>query len=463
MASREYDLVIFGATGDAGRAMATLLAETAPPSLRWTIAGRSTSKLEVIRANSGRLRLDQVRATGRSPPAACGDISVADCADDAALRALAGRTRVLISAAGPYSVLGERVLLACIQAQTHYVDITGEVPWVTEMRRRHDGAAAAAGVCVASFCGYDCVPGELSLYLARQALGGPLSSAESVLVLEPGSDGGAPRGTLLTTLTLMHDTVSFLRGLVGFVPSEQRFKMLASLLCGVLPHWSRHVRAFTLPHFMCWCNVPIMHASAACIGGAVPGASAGVAGPSTTVPTAVRRSEAAASATTMRFRDAMLLPYADRWLMLWGLLPLVLVYLALPLLAPLWLLLAVPPVKRAARRLLLGSYSYAGSRAARTRFRTRAVAAVDGACPAAQVELVLPGDGGIYATALLALTCGRAMLDVLDGHAKAYAGQTTLPAGLCTPVEALGDALVARLRGVPGVQLEIQVESSKKN
>ena len=112
---------------------------------------------------------------------------------------------------------------------------------------------------------------------------------------------------------------------------------------------------------------------------------------------------------------------------------------------------------------MLGSYSYAGSRAARTRFRTRAVAAVDGACPAAQVELVLPGDGGIYATALLALTCGRAMLDVLDGHAKAYAGQTTLPAGLCTPVEALGDALVARLRGVPGVQLEIQVESSKKN
>ena len=35
----------------------------------------------------------------------------------------------LLSAAGPYSILGERVMTACIESGTHYVDITGEVPW----------------------------------------------------------------------------------------------------------------------------------------------------------------------------------------------------------------------------------------------------------------------------------------------------------------------------------------------
>ena len=160
---REFDLVIFGATGDTGRAMAVLLAEAAPPALRWTIAGRSSTKLEAVRRTarltrlaamfaSGQLRaaltmqrfwlLSRLRAEERgqdpSPtkqrldrakafaPAAIGAISVADCFDDTALRALASRTRVLISAAGPYSQLGERVLLACIHSQTHYVDITGE-------------------------------------------------------------------------------------------------------------------------------------------------------------------------------------------------------------------------------------------------------------------------------------------------------------------------------------------------
>ena len=32
-----------------------------------------------------------------------------------------------------------------------------------------------------------------------------------------------------------------------------------------------------------------------------------------------------------------------------------------------------------------------------------------------------------------------------------------LPAGLCSPVEALGDALAAQLRATPGVRLEVSV------
>ena len=134
--------------------MTVLLAESAPPDLRWTIAGRSRPKLEAL-AQAGSER----------------EVLVADCADDEALLVLAARTRVLISAAGPFSMLGERVMLACIEAKTHYVDITGEVPWVAEMRRLHGARARAAGVCIASFCGYDCVPCELGVYLGRQALG----------------------------------------------------------------------------------------------------------------------------------------------------------------------------------------------------------------------------------------------------------------------------------------------------
>ena len=180
MSTRDYDLVIFGATGDAGRAMTALLAESAPPDLRWTIAGRSRSKLEAL-AQAGSER----------------EVLVADCADDEALLVLAARTRVLISAAGPFSMLGERVMLACIEAKTHYVDITGEVPWVAEMRRLHGARALAAGVCIASFCGYDCVPCELGVYLGRQALGTGLTLTLT-LTLTPTL---ARTPTLILTLT----------------------------------------------------------------------------------------------------------------------------------------------------------------------------------------------------------------------------------------------------------------------
>ena len=433
MSDRDYDLVIFGATGDAGRAMTTLLAESAPPSLRWTIAGRSRSKLEALAPAGSKLK-----------------ILVADCADDAALLVLAARTRVLISAAGPFSMLGERVMLACIEAKTHYVDITGEVPWVAEMRRLHGARAVAAGVCIASFCGYDCVPIELGLYIGRQALGAPLSFAESVLIMPPGGEGGAPRGTLLTSLALMHNVPGMLRGLLNYVdppgcvtPPGRRMALLASLLACVLPRWSGHVQGFTLPHFMFWCNTPIVHASAACVGRPHSSAVTDAIDAATATPPAA-----------LRFRDAMLLPHCDRWFTLWGLLPLLAIYIGLVLVSPAWVLLAVPPIKRAAQRHLLGSYSYAGSKTARTIFRIHAV----GGAKTARVDMELPGDGGIFATALLATACARAMLDVLDGKAEAFAGQRgSLPAGLCSPVEALGGALEGQLRATPGVRLEVSV------
>ena len=56
---------------------------------------------------------------------------------------------------------------------------------------------------------------------------------------------------------------------------------------------------------------------------------------------------------------------------------------------------------------MLGSYSYAGAKTARTLFRIHAVGAktARGGAKTARVELDLPGDGGIFATALLALAC----------------------------------------------------------
>ena len=63
----------------------------------------------------------------------------------------------------------------------------------------------------------------------------------------------------------------------------------------------------------------------------------------------------------------------------------------------------------------------------------------------------MPGDGGIFATALLALACGYAMLDVLDDKGRGR----RLKGGLCTPVEALGDVLVSNLQSLPGVTLDV--------
>ena len=42
---REFDIILLGATGDAGSAIAGFLARRSPP-LKWAIAGRNLAKLE---------------------------------------------------------------------------------------------------------------------------------------------------------------------------------------------------------------------------------------------------------------------------------------------------------------------------------------------------------------------------------------------------------------------------------
>jgi hypothetical protein len=94
--ARPYDLIVFGATGDAGRAIARYLGGAAPPSLKWAIGGRSVSKLEKVRAS--------VRA---ACPKATFDVVIASCDDDASMAAMTRSARLVLSAAGPYEKLGE--------------------------------------------------------------------------------------------------------------------------------------------------------------------------------------------------------------------------------------------------------------------------------------------------------------------------------------------------------------------
>src|SRR4051812_22783159 len=110
---RSFDIVLFGATGFAGRLVAEYLAEHAPADLRVALAGRSQKKLEEIRAG--------LPTRARTWP-----LVVADAADAVAIGKLAQQTRVVCTTVGPYGKYGLPLVEACAKAGTHYCDLTGE-------------------------------------------------------------------------------------------------------------------------------------------------------------------------------------------------------------------------------------------------------------------------------------------------------------------------------------------------
>ncbi|MEJ7729961.1 MAG: saccharopine dehydrogenase NADP-binding domain-containing protein [Polyangiaceae bacterium] len=196
-AERPLDVVVWGATGFTGKLVAEYLARrAADEGIRWAIGGRNRDKLEAVRRDLAVV----------SPAAAEVPLEVADAHDLPALRAIAARTRVVASTAGPFATHGSDLVAACVEQGTDYCDITGEVHWVRRMADAHHAAAEKNGARIVCCCGFDSIPSDLGVLMvqehARQRFGQPCNSIRYFLGENKGSMSG---GTVASMLALLDE------------------------------------------------------------------------------------------------------------------------------------------------------------------------------------------------------------------------------------------------------------------
>lgn len=179
--SRQFDVVVFGATGYVGALTAAYLAEHAPAGTRVALAGRSQAKLESARA-------------ALPAAAAAWPLIVADSADPGSLAAMAAATTVLCTTVGPYQRYGLPVVEACAAAGTHYCDLTGEVLFVRESVDRFGKLAAENGAKIVHSCGYDSIPSDLAVLMLHERAAadgaGDLADVTLVATIKGGFSGG---------------------------------------------------------------------------------------------------------------------------------------------------------------------------------------------------------------------------------------------------------------------------------
>ena len=189
---KDFDLIVFGATGFTGRLVAEYLLATqgVGRDLRWALAGRSLAKLQSVR--------DGIGAPVTLP------LIATDASDAKALSALARRTRVVITTVGPYQLHGEPLLAACAAAGTDYVDLCGEPGWMAAMIACHHAAARRSGARIVFSCGFDSIPFDLGvLFLQTQAhrrFGAPLPEVHGLVRVMKGGFSGGTAASLLATM-----------------------------------------------------------------------------------------------------------------------------------------------------------------------------------------------------------------------------------------------------------------------
>ena len=152
--TRQYDLVLLGATGYTGKLAAEYVQEHVETRLKWAIAGRNAKKLADLAQELKALNPDRIQPS----------IEVVEL-NKASLDAIAQKTQVLVTTIGPYWKYGTPVVEACANSGTHYLDVTGETPWVYDMLQKHHLAFQKKGKIMISQCGPESVPADILSFL----------------------------------------------------------------------------------------------------------------------------------------------------------------------------------------------------------------------------------------------------------------------------------------------------------
>ena len=114
MSTQSGPITVYGATGYTGKLVAAELASREVPFI---VAGRNREKLEAL--------ADRLDGPGGKP-----ESHAVATTDPRGLKELFARSGAVIACAGPFSLHGEPVLAAAVEAGTHYLDTTGEQPFV---------------------------------------------------------------------------------------------------------------------------------------------------------------------------------------------------------------------------------------------------------------------------------------------------------------------------------------------
>ncbi|MBV9389184.1 MAG: saccharopine dehydrogenase NADP-binding domain-containing protein [Chroococcidiopsidaceae cyanobacterium CP_BM_ER_R8_30] len=178
MSERPYDVVLYGASGFVGKQTVQYFVRHAA-QVRWAIAGRNRQKLEAVRDEVGAAEVK---------------VLVADSQNQQEIDPIVSQTRVLLTTAGPFALYGNALVDACVRFKTHYVDITGETPWVRRLIDRYHTQAAADGTRIIPCCGFDSVPSDLGTYLVvrhlQQEWGVPCKQVNAYFQAYGGFNGG---------------------------------------------------------------------------------------------------------------------------------------------------------------------------------------------------------------------------------------------------------------------------------
>ncbi len=253
-ASREFDIIVYGATGYTGRLVAEYLT-TRAGTPTWAMAGRDLLKLAAVR--------DEIGAPADTP------LIVADASDPASIDAMTKRTKVVLTTVGPYQLYGNGLVAACAANGTHYTDLCGEPAWMRQMIDAHHAAAQDSGARIVFSSGFDSIPFDLGVQALQaecvRRFGTPAPRVKGRMRAMQGKFSGGTAYSLKATMAAARGNPAIIGWLAdpfslagGFVGPAQP--------AGATPEYDESLGSWCAPFIMATINTKNVHRTNALLG-----------------------------------------------------------------------------------------------------------------------------------------------------------------------------------------------------
>ena len=176
-------VVLFGATGYTGDLTARAMVKR---GMKPVLAARRREAVEALAAELGGL-----------------ESAVADVSEPGSIRALLERGDTLVTTVGPFARWGDAALDAALDAGAHYIDSTGEPPFVRKVFEDAGPRAVRSGTIAMTAMGYDWAPGNLTGALALSEAEGATGVRIGYFATGEGLGGmsGGTRASLMGAIT----------------------------------------------------------------------------------------------------------------------------------------------------------------------------------------------------------------------------------------------------------------------
>ena len=179
---RDFDLIIWGATGFTGNLVCDYISKNYNErELRWAIAGRNEKKILKLQQ---KLKIDDSRTI------------IADSSDKDSLVKMVKKSRVVCTTVGPYAKYGTNLVEACIEGETNYCDITGETQWIRRIIDRFHTKAKEKNIKIINSCGFDSIPSDMGVFYSQKIILEKTGKYASTINMRvAGAKGGISGGT----------------------------------------------------------------------------------------------------------------------------------------------------------------------------------------------------------------------------------------------------------------------------